>query len=124
MRTGRFNGRDITKEVAAKHCRDARFIWLEAAPSSLISGQIKQFADEAGVKPVRIPGYGFGQWGIGAEMPLARDDEKIVLHFHGGAYVVSDLDKLCIGIPTAKAHIVYSLELHIPKISLPTYHVD
>ncbi|KAF8608532.1 alpha/beta-hydrolase [Ceratobasidium sp. AG-I] len=88
MRTGRFNGRDVTKEVAAKHCRDARFIWLEGVSSSLITGQIKQFADAARVKPVRIPGYGFGQWGDGGEIPLARDNEKIVLHFHGGAYVL------------------------------------
>lgn len=89
MRTGRFNARDVTKEVAAKDCRDARFIWLEGAPPSLIAGQIKQFADEAGVKPIRIPAYGFGQWGAGDNVPLAGDNEKIVMHFHGGAYAVS-----------------------------------
>ncbi|KAG8704085.1 hypothetical protein FRC08_002454 [Ceratobasidium sp. 394] len=89
MRSGRFNGRDVTKEVALKDCRGTRFIWLEAVPLNLIIGQLKQFAQVAGVESVRIPAYGFGQWESGStNVRLAGDSEKIVMHLHGGAYVM------------------------------------
>ncbi|KAG9102553.1 hypothetical protein FRC06_001787 [Ceratobasidium sp. 370] len=89
MRTGRFNGRDVTKEVALKDCRGTRFIWLEAVSPNLITGQVKQFAQAAEAESVRIPAYGFGQWESGlTDVRLAGDGEKIVMHFHGGAYVM------------------------------------
>lgn len=77
----------MTKEVAADRCQDARFIWLEPISPELIVGQLKQFAEACGAQSIRIPAYGFGEWP--AAPGLAKDGEKIVLHFHGGAYVVS-----------------------------------
>ncbi|KAG9124236.1 hypothetical protein FRC07_012308 [Ceratobasidium sp. 392] len=89
MRTGRFNSRDVTKEVAPKDCRDTRFIWLETVPPNLITGQLEQFAEVAGAQSIRIPSYGFGQWGSEpTEVCFAGDGEKIVMHLHGGAYVI------------------------------------
>jgi hypothetical protein len=75
--------------VSPKDCRDARFIWIEAVSQSLIVGQLKQFAELAGAESVRIPAYGFGRWETGSTgLHLAGDDEKIIMHLHGGAYVV------------------------------------
>ncbi|KAG8772191.1 hypothetical protein FRC12_003216 [Ceratobasidium sp. 428] len=89
MRTGRFNSRDFTVEVALKDCQGTRFIWLEPVPPGLIDGQVKQFAEAAGTHSVRIPAYGFGHWRAGpTEQHLAGDNERIVMHLHGGAYVI------------------------------------
>ncbi|KAG8747019.1 hypothetical protein FRC10_002819 [Ceratobasidium sp. 414] len=93
MRTGRFNGRDVTKEVALKDCWGTRFIWLDGVSPDLITGQVKQFAEAAGAQNVRIPAYGFGQWDSGSTgVRLAGDGEKIVMHLHGGyVYLVQKL---------------------------------
>ncbi|KAG8743302.1 hypothetical protein FRC10_012265 [Ceratobasidium sp. 414] len=91
-RTGRFWNRDPTKEVPQKECKGARFTWIEPVPRNLITGQLEQFATATGAESVRIPAYGFGEWtGTGTGEPLrpAGENEKIVMHFHGGSYVVS-----------------------------------
>ncbi|KDN48134.1 hypothetical protein RSAG8_03150, partial [Rhizoctonia solani AG-8 WAC10335] len=65
-RAGMTGGRDHTQEVAAKHCQDARFIWLDGVAA-------------------RIDPYGFGKWD--STRDLARDGEKVVLNLHGGGYI-------------------------------------
>lgn len=65
-----------------------KFIWIDAVSEKLIQGEIQEYARRAKVSPARIPAYGFGDWGQGTLL-LARDGEKIVMHCHGGAYVVS-----------------------------------
>jgi acetyl esterase/lipase len=73
-----------------KDCQDACFIWIEAVAPNLIAGQVKQFAEMAGVESTKIPAYGFGKWKTGSTgLSLAEDDEKIVMHLHGGGFVVS-----------------------------------
>ncbi|KAJ1308505.1 hypothetical protein OPQ81_004209 [Rhizoctonia solani] len=84
-RTGNTRGRDYTKEVAAKDCQDACFIWVDGVPPELTVGEIKRLAQVCGAQPVRIPAYGFGKWGSARDP--ARDGEKIILNLHGGAYI-------------------------------------
>ncbi|KAG8691699.1 hypothetical protein FRC11_012450 [Ceratobasidium sp. 423] len=84
-RTGNTRGRDYTEEVAAKHCQDARFIWVDGVPPELIVGEVGRLAQVCGALSVRIPAYGFGRWE--STQDLARDGEKIVLNLHGGAYI-------------------------------------
>ncbi|CAE7080195.1 unnamed protein product [Rhizoctonia solani] len=88
METGDFRGRDPTEEVAPRGCNGARFFWVDKVPSNLIVGEIRRLADACGTESVRIPAYGFGRWGTGAEIPLAYDGEKILMHIHGGAFVM------------------------------------
>lgn len=85
--------RDLTVEVSQKDLKgfNSRFIWIEGLDKSEILGEIKDFAAQTGVEPVRVPGYwlhkdGF-EWLPGHEK--ASKDEKVLLHFHGGAYTVS-----------------------------------
>jgi hypothetical protein len=93
METGDFWGRDPTKEVAPRDCNGARFIWVDKITPNLIVGEVKRFADACNAESVRIPAYGFGRWGTGAEIPLAHDGEKILMHLHGGAFVVSSNER-------------------------------
>ncbi|KAF8760319.1 Steryl acetyl hydrolase [Rhizoctonia solani] len=88
METGDFRGRDPTKEVPSRDCNGTRFIWLDKVPSNLIVGEVKRFADACSTESVRIPAYGYGRWGAGAEIPLAHDGEKVLMHIHGGAFVM------------------------------------
>ncbi|CCO37734.1 Esterase OS=Acinetobacter lwoffii GN=est PE=3 SV=2 [Rhizoctonia solani AG-1 IB] len=85
-RTGISGGRDHTKEVAAKDCIDAKFIWVNGVPEELVVGEIKRLAQICGAQSVHIPAYGFGNWGSSGD--LARDGEKIVLNLHGGGYII------------------------------------
>ncbi|CAE6418546.1 unnamed protein product, partial [Rhizoctonia solani] len=87
MTTGNFFARDHTKEVAAKDCQDARFIWVEKISPELITGEMRQFADVGGVDSQRIPAYGFGNWGTSLDVPLANDGEKVILNLHGGGFI-------------------------------------
>ncbi|KAF8743279.1 Steryl acetyl hydrolase, partial [Rhizoctonia solani] len=84
-KTGQTRGRDHTKEVIAKDCLDARFIWVDPVPPNLIVGEVERLARACGAQSVRIPAYGFGKWE--SERDLARDGEKVILNLHGGAYI-------------------------------------
>ncbi|EUC67417.1 esterase [Rhizoctonia solani AG-3 Rhs1AP] len=85
-KTGVTGGRDHTIEVAAKHCQDARFIWVDGVPPELIVGEIKRLAQACGAQSVRIPAYGFGKWDSARD--LARDGERVILNLHGGGYII------------------------------------
>ncbi|CUA70318.1 hypothetical protein RSOLAG22IIIB_00673 [Rhizoctonia solani] len=87
MTTGDFFARDHTKEVDAKSCQDARFIWIDSVASELVTGEIKRFASACGAESQRIPAYGFGKWGTTPDVPLAKDGEKIILNLHGGGFI-------------------------------------
>jgi acetyl esterase/lipase len=62
-------------------------IWIEPVPH-LVLGQIKEWADNAKVSPVRIPGYLLDKPGsdIAPNAPASRG-EQIILTCHGGAYI-------------------------------------
>ncbi|CAE6424373.1 unnamed protein product [Rhizoctonia solani] len=85
--TGDFFARDHTKEVAAKDCQDARFIWIDGISPDLITGELKQFADACETTPHRIPAYGFGKWGTAPDVSLANDGECVMLNLHGGGFI-------------------------------------
>ncbi|QRV95091.1 carbohydrate esterase family 10 protein [Ceratobasidium sp. AG-Ba] len=88
VRIGYFLGRNVNEEVPAHECKDARFIWVDPVSPKLIQGQLKKFAEACHAQSIRIPAYGFGDWNVEPRgEPLAKDGERIVLHFHGGAYV-------------------------------------
>ncbi|KAH7343944.1 Alpha/Beta hydrolase protein [Rhizoctonia solani] len=87
MTTGDFFARDHTQEIAAKHCQDARFMWIDKIPPALITGELKRFSDACGAEPQRIPAYGFGKWGVESNVSPANDGEKIILNLHGGGFV-------------------------------------
>ncbi|CAE6418605.1 unnamed protein product [Rhizoctonia solani] len=85
-RTGITGGRDHTKEVAAKDCQDARFIWVDGVPPELIVGEVRRLARACRAQSVRIPAYGFGKWR--STRDLARSGEKVILNLHGGGYII------------------------------------
>ena len=61
-------------------------LWVIPTPH-LIVGEVKQWAEKAGVVPTRIPGYWLETEGSNREVGDApRPGEKVVYHLHGGGY--------------------------------------
>lgn len=60
------------------------FVLIPPAPSHLVIGDIKVFADKADVKPEMIIGYWFGKT---PEEEAVKPEEVVVMNIHGGAYV-------------------------------------
>ncbi|KAL1731917.1 Alpha/Beta hydrolase protein [Schizophyllum commune] len=61
-------------------------VWLEPVPE-LVIGQLRDWAIEQGVEPVRIPGY----WVHNTDSNITpgappQPGERVLLHFHGGYY--------------------------------------
>jgi hypothetical protein len=87
--------RDLTKEVPQSALKgfNARFAWIEGLQEAELVGEVKDLAEQTGVQPVRIPGYWTLKKGIGwlPEHEKAGENEQVVLHLHGGGYVVSHL---------------------------------
>ena len=85
--------RDLTKEVPQNALKgfNARFVWVEGLQEADLIGEVKDLAEQTGVQPVRIPGYWSLKNGIKwlPEHEKAGENEQIVLHLHGGAYIVS-----------------------------------
>ncbi|KAL5524132.1 hypothetical protein ACEPAG_8305 [Sanghuangporus baumii] len=62
-------------------------VWINAVPE-LITGDIKKWAEVAGVESVNIPGYWQNKAGEEIAMGEApKPGEKVLLAFHGGGYV-------------------------------------
>ena len=65
---------------------DAKGLWISPTPH-LVVGEVKRWAEKAGVLPVRIPGYWMEKEGSDREIGEApRSGEKVLYHLHGGAY--------------------------------------
>lgn len=63
-------------------------IWIPPAPNNLIVGKLDQWAEYAGVSPVRIPGYWMNKKGMDlAAGATPQPGEKVVLALHGGGYI-------------------------------------
>jgi acetyl esterase/lipase len=65
-------------------------IWIDPIPSSLLLGEVKSFAEQANVKPIRIPGYWLhstlpSKAGVPAYSP-PTPGEKVIMALHGGGY--------------------------------------
>ncbi|KAL5506919.1 hypothetical protein ACEPAH_6375 [Sanghuangporus vaninii] len=62
-------------------------VWIGAVPG-LITGDIKRWAEVAGVESVNIPGYWYNKAGEEIAMGEApKPGEKVLLAFHGGSYI-------------------------------------
>ncbi|PPQ63471.1 hypothetical protein CVT24_005128 [Panaeolus cyanescens] len=67
--------------------RNVNGVWVAAA-NHLVTGELKQWADIAGVSCVRIPGYWYQKKGASIKPTApAQAGEKIFCAFHGGAYI-------------------------------------
>ena len=74
--------------------RGVQGIYVDGVPE-LVTGKLKDFATQAGVKPVRIPCYWIQKKGLEASsIPTPEtasatisESEKVVLYLHGGSYV-------------------------------------
>jgi acetyl esterase/lipase len=66
-------------------------VWVEPAPSDLIVDNLKLWAEQSRVAPVRIPGYWnrdpSSTWGDPIVIPHALPGEKVIYALHGGAFV-------------------------------------
>ncbi|KAJ4470110.1 alpha/beta-hydrolase [Lentinula aciculospora] len=69
------------------------FVWVDPIPKekgSVVVGEIGEMARVNGVEPVRVSGYWYGRRGVGGEVgQQAGAEEKVMIHFHGGGYVMS-----------------------------------
>ena len=61
------------------------FVLIPGAAPHLVVGNIKVYADKAGVKPETIIGYWFGD---SLEERPAREGEVVVMNMHGGGYIL------------------------------------
>ncbi|KIJ38888.1 hypothetical protein M422DRAFT_32962 [Sphaerobolus stellatus SS14] len=78
--------RDLTVEVANSTLKNSKFVWIPGLREDFIQGELKEYADKAGVKPSRVPGY--WQYKVGTlteSVEPPKDGEKVVYHAHGGA---------------------------------------
>lgn len=63
-------------------------VWVTPVPH-LVHGEVKDWANMAGVECVRIPGYWMDKQGLDIPVEAAPEDgEKVLYHLHGGAYAV------------------------------------
>jgi len=89
---GALDARDLTLEVPQKDLEslNARFLWIPELEKEDIVGLVEEHATRTGTKSIAIPAY----WILkeGAKWSPAHDkaqkDEKVVLYFHGGAFLV------------------------------------
>ena len=93
MKFGVVGGRDLSLEVPQKELEslDARFVWIPELGDEDVVGTMAEHANRAGVKSIAIPAYWIlkegAEWSPAHEKALK--DEKTMLYFHGGAFVVS-----------------------------------
>ena len=89
---GLLNNRDLSSEVPQKELEsfNARFVWVPELEKEDVVGIVEKHAMRAGIKSVAIPAYWILKSGIkwSPEYEKAREDEKVLLYFHGGAFVV------------------------------------
>ncbi|EED82094.1 predicted protein [Postia placenta Mad-698-R] len=62
-------------------------IWLEPTPQLLI-GDVARWAEEADVRPTRIPGYWYDKEGTDTPVGAPPEaGEKVILYLHGGCFI-------------------------------------
>ncbi|EMD35348.1 hypothetical protein CERSUDRAFT_157056 [Gelatoporia subvermispora B] len=74
--------------AASPSAKEVGFAWVDPAPD-LITGEIRDLAQANGVKAEKSCGYWYGPRGAdGAPGQRASKGEKVILHMHGGGYVM------------------------------------
>ena len=92
MKFGLVSGRNLSLEVSQEELEplNARFVWVPELGEDL-GGVVAEHAARVGAKSIAIPAYWIlkegSKWSPEHEKPLK--DEKVILYFHGGAFVVS-----------------------------------
>ena len=92
FKVGLLTNRDLSLEVPQKDLEsfNARFVWVPELEKEDMAGMVGEHATRAGVKSIAIPAYWFLKDGAkwSPEYEKAREDEKVLLYLHGGAFVV------------------------------------
>ena len=92
MKFGLVSGRNLSLEVSQEELEplNARFVWVPELGEDL-GGVVAEHAARVGAQSIAIPAYWIlkegSKWSPEHEKPLK--DEKVILYFHGGAFVVS-----------------------------------
>jgi len=101
---GVLDGRDLSLEVPQKELEslNARFVWIPELEKDDIVGMVAEHAARAGVRSIAIPAYWILEEGIkwSPMYERAQKDERVVLYFHGGAFVVRFFPLRPILVPT------------------------
>lgn len=106
---GVLDGRDLSLEVPQKELEslNARFVWIPELEKDDIVGMVAEHATRAGVESIAIPAYWILKEGIkwSPAYERAQKDEKVVLYFHGGAFVVRFFPLCPILVPTVFSQV-------------------
>ena len=84
--------RDLSLEVPQEELEplSSRFLWIPELEKEDIVGMVEEYAARVGVKSIAIPAYWMlkegTKWSPAHE--TAREDEKVILYLHGGAFMV------------------------------------
>ena len=105
LELGVLDGRDLSLEVPQKELEpfNARFVWIPELEKEDIVGLVAEHAARTGTKSIAIPAYWILKEGAkwSPEYDKAQKDEKVVLYFHGGAFLVRFFSPLCpVSVPT------------------------
>ena len=100
--------RNLSLEVPQEELEsfNSRFVWMPELEKEDIVGTVEEHASRAGVKSIAIPAYWILKDGTkwSPAYDKAQKDEKVVLNFHGGAFVVCFSSLLCpVFLPTLVA---------------------
>lgn len=91
--------RDLTIEVSDATLKNAKFAWIPGLKEARIKGELKEYAEKAGVTPVKIPGYWQYKPGtVNASIEPPKEGEKVIYHLHGGSLYVSNYFYLSPGV--------------------------
>ena len=92
LKIGLLTNLDLSLEALPKGLGlfNARYVWVPELGKEDIVGMVGERAARAGVESIAIPAYWILKNGIkwSPEYEKAREDEKVLLYFHGGAFVV------------------------------------
>jgi len=86
------SARDLSKDVPQRNLEkfNASFVRVDGLEDSEIVGEIRDFAEQAGVQPVSVPCFWLLKRGVKwiPKHEMAGEDEKVILHIHGGGFVI------------------------------------
>ena len=111
---GVVDGRDLSLEVPQEELEplNARFVWIPELGEGDIVGVVAEHADRTGVKSIAIPAYWILKEGTkwSSKYDKAGEGEKVMLYFHGGAFVVRFLPRF---LPCPRTNSRFRADPHI-----------
>jgi hypothetical protein len=77
---------NLPDHKAIRPGKGVKSVWVGAVPS-LITGQLKEWAEVSNVKSIPVPGYWMDSKGSDTKAgERAKPDEKVIYFLHGGGY--------------------------------------